>query len=33
MECPLGNNGKTLQGSCVTVTQRRVEELLLKVNL
>lgn len=33
MECPLRNNGKTLQGRCVTVTQMRATELLLKVQL
>ena len=33
MEGTFGNNRNTLQGTCVAVTQRRVEELLLMVHL
>ena len=33
VECQPGNNGRALKGTCVTITQKRVEESLLKVHL
>ena len=33
MNYPLGNNEKTLQAPCMTVTQRRVEELLSRFHI
>ena len=33
LKCPYESNRKTLRRPCVTVTQRRVEDLLLRVHL